>query len=129
MSYNIDTVTTLVNEDAFISAKDVVRLYKRFKNKLPESNLLDDLIEEARRSVATAKDGDDAWLEIPDLFQWQGESSGWSERILIKHVAPCIIGRLDLVFAWEGGDSFSGLRIRDGKVFRKDVEFRLVKKG
>ncbi len=62
----------------------------------------------------------------PERFWWSGEWSGnsWNE-VFIKKVAPKILGTLEAVVTWEGGDSHSGLRIRNGKVTEPDVVMTL----
>lgn len=60
-------------------------------------------------------------------FWWSGECSGgtWEETFLPK-IAPKIRGTIEAVVTWEGGDSHTGLRIRDGKVTEPEVVMTLV---
>lgn len=63
--------------------------------------------------------------EIDDV-NWRGEGSGHSFRdVLIAEILPLTTGSADVIFTWEGGDSFSGLRIVDGVVTEHKVVMAL----
>ena len=63
---------------------------------------------------------DDGRLEIVQ-FWWSGEGSGRGTEVLEKEILPRTKGTADILFTWEGGDSFSGLRVIDGRVIECDV--------
>lgn len=63
-------------------------------------------------------------VEIQDLG-WYGEWSGRSYRDVLPKVLAKTKGAADLLFVWEGGDSFTGLRVKDGVVVEKRVVIRL----
>ncbi len=116
MSYNVDSIEVL-KCDAKMAAKDVRRLAKL---DLAESNFLEDLL--------VAEPDADGFVAIdPRKFWWSGEGSGSAYAdIFIKKIAPKIIGTLEAVVTWEGGDSFTGLRIRNGKVTEPKVIMALA---
>lgn len=69
-------------------------------------------------------EGDRAYLTN---FWWYGEASGSTYRnVLIKKIAPHIMGHVEVVFTWEGGNPLTGLIICDGVVTECDVVTRLV---
>ena len=57
---------------------------------------------------------------------WCGDWSGNSFDTLRDTILPASRGSADLVFIWEGGEGFTGLRVEDGKVTEHDVEFPSV---
>ncbi len=61
-------------------------------------------------------------------FHWYGESSGnlYQDGTLARFVA-LTEGEADLFFTWEGGDFFTGLRVRDGATKECDVVMGLAK--
>lgn len=124
MSYNIDHIETLVL-DAYMRAKDVVRLYKKYEGDLCEDNFLSELFAPAQ-AACTAGDSEYA-LKITTLT-WRGAWSGSSYKdVFLKNIAPHIKGVVEAVITWEGGDSVSGLLIKDGKAAEVEVEYQLKK--
>lgn len=116
MSYNVDSIEVLKCA-AKMAAKDVRRLAKL---DLAESNFLEDL--------ADVEPDADGFVAInPKKFWWSGEGSGstWGDAFIAK-IAPKIVGTLEAVVTWEGGDSFTGLRIRNGKVTEPKVIMALA---
>jgi hypothetical protein len=125
MSYNIDHVGTPVL-DAWLLAKDVVTLHQECGGDLPKSSFLEEMVEEAETAVFN-NEGDKR-IALPN-FWWSDESSGntYHQTLLLK-VAPKIMGHVEVIFTWEGGDSHSGLIIKDGEVTECDVSQKLVPK-
>lgn len=124
MSYNIDTVrvTTL---NAWMRAKDVVDLYETYEDTLAECNFLEEMLPSAAKSL---KAGDpDAGVKLPNAW-WSGEGSGRSYDVLVKFIAPKIMGKLEAVCTWEGGDSTSAFAIEDGVFEECDVEVKVTRK-
>lgn len=121
MSYNIDSVRVLSGSGQ-IRAGDVLRLLEDLTQR-PESNLLDEL-----KAAALAAPLSETLLPI-HRWWWCGEGSGTSyhEGELDK-VAECIVGSVDLVLTWEGGDSTSGLRIANGTLIECEVRMVLEPK-
>lgn len=120
MSYNADSVHTNVL-DAWMRADDVLRLYARYQQDIPEINFLEDILEDAR-----AVDGDSS-VKLRSLM-WSGEWSGHSFReVLIEKIAPHIMGKVEAIFFWERGDSVTGLLIEDGRVAECKVECRIIR--
>ena len=152
MSYNIDNVDTLVF-DASMNARDIVRLVdsSNERDNWPESCFLDEHYNEAVKLVnarkqcecKTENDSDASFckrcgnalpaqdamsllVELENLW-WAGEGSGRSWDTLVNEVAPLIKGEVEAVFTWEGGDSTTGLAIKNGKVAKCNVAMTLEK--
>lgn len=118
MSYNISHVENL-KCDLTVSQKDlkeVLRICRR--NGCAEINFLEDL--EDNLIYLEESDGD---VKI-DSVSWSGDGSGHTFDTL-KDVLPFFKGEADLVFIWEGGDSLSGLKVRDGTVTEHRVKYVL----
>lgn len=150
MSYNIDNVATPYL-DAYMDAADIVRLAEDH-DWLPEGCFIQNHYQAAKARLAkgikcaaceSRNDLDAAFCKKcgaalagwPDVshriklknLSWYGEGSGRAyEDHFIKDVAPLIHGRVDAIFTWEGGDSVTGLRIKDGVATECKVEMRLV---
>jgi len=112
MSCNIDAVTILTL-DAWMDARDILRLIEEHKGKLPDDCFLRKRKKKAMDSVLGGTgDGRIALVS----FAWTDEGSGHSyDEVLIEKIAPKIHGRVEVVLHWETGE-LSGLRIVDGKV-------------
>lgn len=125
MSYNIDSTACPVL-DAWMNAADIVRIQDEHEGDLPECNFVTEHYDEAAKVLwdLTAKD---KRVELENLW-WFGEGSGNSYDFFVEHIAPKIMGHVEAIFTWEGGDSFAGLFIDDGVVVKGDVEMRVVKK-
>lgn len=125
MSYNIDHVETKVLK-AWMLAKDVVALHQELESDLPESSFLGEMVEAAEAAVLN-NEGDKR-IELPN-FWWSSEYSGTSyHETLLPKVAPKVMGHVEAIFTWEGGDSHSGLIIKDGEVTECEVSQKLVPK-
>jgi len=124
VSYNIDSVETPVL-DAWMTARDIVALHDEHARNLPEDCFLYDLLKAAKKSLLAG--APETPVRLVGLA-WRCEGSGRSVEILEKKIAPCIHGRVDAIFTWECGDSFSGLRIVDGLVTKCDVSMTLIPK-
>lgn len=60
----------------------------------------------------------------PKVISWCGEGSGFTWKTFLTVIAA-FSGSADLVCCFEGGDSYEGLRVRDGKVTRHKVVMAL----
>ena len=131
MSYNIDDVTVLVagKPAPFMLARDIVRVAGelRAKNWLPEIDLFYETGYFAAAGEALATAGQDARIKL-EKFWWQGEGSGSTFTYFIEEVLVLLHGSVDLLLVWEGGDSTTGLRVKDGAVAKMAVKFVLVEK-
>lgn len=125
MSYNIDKVTTL-KLDAWMLPGDVLKLLKTHGRDLPESSFLHAMREKAIDALTEGLTG--GQIALPN-FRWDGPGSGHAIDLLRLNVAPRIRGDVHAIFTWEGGDSFSGMIIKDGVVTDCDVVQTLVPKG
>lgn len=117
VSYNIDS-TTVLRCEAKMKAADVARLLRK-EDMLPESHFLEEMADKEPDAAG--------FVEVDERFWWSGERSGTAHDFLIKKVAPLILGTVEVIFTWEGGDSHSGLRIVDGKVTKHEVVMALGK--
>ena len=127
MSYNITHIEELKLK-AWMHAADVKRLRKQFKDQLPEVCFLlkDGGCSPPRPGLVKLKDQERYRLKH---LWWSGEGTGHSYYdIFLEHVAPCIQGEVQIAITWEGGDSLSGLKIKDGVVTKCDVKHKLVPK-
>lgn len=111
MSYNVDDTFTLkttlcIHQDNLDAARQL---------RLPERNPLDGMSDPDEQGVRT----------LP-LFQWSGVGSGYmhDDGTLATFVS-LTSGDADVVLVWEGGASFTSLRIRDGKVSSGSVKFSI----
>lgn len=121
MSYNIGSTNTPVF-DAYMDAGDIVSLYTDHEGDLCEGNFIDKHYKQAVKALA---DGSDRRIKLKNLW-WYGEGSGSTYKFFLKTIAPKIMGKVEAIFTWEGGDSFSGIIIEDGKVVEGKVEQRVV---
>lgn len=125
MSYNIDHVEPTVL-DAWMTAKDVVALYKKLENDLAEGNFLEDMVDAATQALVDGKPAER--IKLPNVW-WYGEGSGRSfEDVFQKKIAPKIMGKVEAVCTWEGGDSTSAFVIEDGVFEDCDVEVKVTRK-
>lgn len=116
MSYNVDSIEVLTWENVRMLKRDLRRLADTEK---PGSNFLD---EHAKQEA----DADGYVALDRSKFWWSSEWSGNSWEHFIKNVATKILGIVEAVVIWEEGDSYSGLRIRDGKVTEPKVVMALA---
>lgn len=147
MSYLIDSAEAVVL-DARIDAMDVIALYEEHEDLVPEINFLYDMYEEARDVVnrpaacgsCKKKNDSDAVFckqcgkKLPtrksvdieiERFHWNGHRDSYD--LLIEKIGPKMKGEAEVVFTWEGGDRFTALCFKDGKVAECDVEFKITK--
>jgi hypothetical protein len=117
MSYNVDS-TEIIILDAWMLALDIKRLRDEHDDELPENCFLADL--------DGAEPDDAGRVKLTDM-NWRGEGSGYSFDMFVSDIAPFIYGTVEVVFTWEGGDSHSGLAIKDGKVAKCEVTMAIVK--
>ncbi len=112
MSYNIDNVQVL-SSTLKISEKNAKKAWKLG----PPEGILDinDLVFD-----------DDGYTNL-NQFDWCGAGSGnmYSDGTFEKFVA-FTEGDADLILTWEGGDSHTGLRIRNGKMRECEVIMTLA---
>jgi hypothetical protein len=121
MATNIDSVEVL-SGDVGIKAGDVVRLVE--EETLPECSFLEDM--ESRARSAIVEHGPNYVLPIKD-FWWYGEGSGRDYyAVFLPRVAPCLVGKADLLFFWEGGNGTTGIRVDAGTVTECDVAYVLT---
>jgi hypothetical protein len=135
MSYNINTHEIVHWKNLRISRASLRKFFADMREakdpdmqSLPELNPFDDL----RRSVVfrdddlwKVADGDDQDIALKNL-SWGGEWSGHSYELL-KDLLRRTLGEADVIYTWEGGDSFSGLRVRDGVVTEHEVTWAIGK--
>lgn len=122
MSNNVDHVNVL-SSTMWMDAKDVVKLYKKYEDDLPESNFLYELIEDAEELVE--KSPEERKMNLGDVFEWCGTGSGRRVSDLTEKIAPFIKGRGEIILTFECGSNDAYI-FEDGKVIPCSVEFKLV---
>jgi len=117
MSTNITTCNN-IECDAWIDVKKLRKLQRKYDNcQLGcEACFLEDM------DPSTA---DENGLVKVESVYWYGEFSGSNfECDFLKKIVPHIIGNVNVVFVWEGGQcGFTGLKIKDGTYEEYDVIF------
>jgi hypothetical protein len=118
MSYNITSCQIAASKGFCITVAAYKALQAELADseELPETNILDD---GWLKYGATVKDG----KIYPKSFWWSGND--YHQRLLQEKVLPAFHGTTDLVFVWEGGDSFTGLRYARGMSVKREVAFSL----
>lgn len=112
MSYNIDSIEVIAADNFRLDLDVRDALAESIGDDAPEINIF----EYDRADGATHIS-----FRQGASLQWSGEGSGHAFDVLVGKVLPRFEGSADLLVTWEGGDSFSGLRIRDGKVTRHKI--------
>lgn len=116
-------------------------LLRKARDNYPEGCFLENLLPaanpaiplekmtpvELRRHADAMAKATEGTVAIGNL-DWYGEGSGHTFNYFKGTVAPLIMGRIEAVFIWEGGDSISGLIIDDGKITECDVSYKLSPK-
>lgn len=144
MSYNIDSMDMLVCK-AWMSVSDITDLLRDYEGELPEDCFLSDLRERVDDSNSVkpkckcgnlnAKNSKFCNAcgkklpksKAPDRVQltsinWRCEGSGHSwYDVFLPIVAPRIHGEVQAIVYWEGGDSVTGIAVKDGKVLETEV--------
>lgn len=120
MSYNIDSMR-VISGNLTITRKHHEFAMWRFNDAWPEGFALESPKFDTDGVACVAKPG------VHSLFY--GSRSGNFYNESLHEFASYLDGSADLVVTWEGGDSFSGLRFKDGEVTEMDVAFSLVERG
>jgi len=117
MSYNVDSTDILSGALTMKAGKILV--WRARRDELPEICPLDDLpSDEALRQHLDA--------DVPlSTFWWAGQFSGSSYQDVLGEFVADTQGAADILFTWESGDSFSGIRIKDGKFAEHKVVMAL----
>ena len=109
MSYNIDYCDYLAG-GLSISIVKATEFVREHNNELPEISFLEDV---------NSTQSDDLYVPI-EYPHWCGNGSGYSYDVFLRALG-LTHGNADILVTWEGGDSFTGLRVRDGEVTEKKV--------
>jgi len=114
MSYNISTIEYIGPGRLTITATDLGRAMIELRGKAPEGSFIDDTMKLRVLSSDV--------LEVTRV-DWCGEGANKVEelRAALSHTQ----GLADLLIIWEGGDSISGLRVKDGEVTEHVVSIKL----
>lgn len=125
MSYNINSAEFIGPSTLTIGGADVRYLAESVTDR-PSSNLIDRILRETSgittgMRVPGLRLDDTAEYPVKAGELWRGEFSGSTYDALIEKVLPLTSGSADIVFTWEGGDSFTGIRVRNGIVTRHKV--------
>ncbi len=112
MSYNVDTID-YISGKLYIERGKALVLSLEHKDDVPEGNLFDAL------DLDHTKDQKE---KLPiERVRWCSEGSG-SSFDTFKEILKATTGDADLLVVWEGGDSITGLRVRNGKVEEAKVK-------
>ena len=124
MSYNIDSID-IVHKKGFCITRTKLERLERENPERPESTVFEFLTDAPRDGwFELVKGPDDVELICPHMFWWSGEGSGHSEEMLIAILSE-FEGDADLVLTWEGGDTHTGIRLRDGVVTKHEAVLAL----
>jgi hypothetical protein len=139
MSYNVTSTDTL--RSTLTISKEAWRKWRNYED-FPESNPLDNIDESSFGEIPTCSNGhlqaagkpfcaecgecfseDNNGPAPIENFRWTGVWSGNSYfDVLAKFVADTA-GEADVLLTWEGGDSQSAIRIKDGKVTQHELKW------
>lgn len=119
MSYNADSVHIIAAKDFGITRAALDAVRPLLGKHVPEASVYEQ-VESGRHSWSNADRTAFQFDQKTGLW-WSGEGSGWSFDAFIAHLLPRFTGSADLVACWEGGDSYTGLRVSNGKVTEREV--------
>lgn len=126
MSYNVSNVSCPLFI-AYMEASDIVELYETYKDQLCESNFLHFHYTAAKELLNIPSANIIATRIQLENFWWKGDGSAISMDLLTNTICPKIIGIIEAIFTWEGGDRVSGLVVENGKATRCRVEQRVIR--
>lgn len=114
MSYNCDDVSYIGEGRLSITSTSLVELKR--------------CVSEDERPALNFIDYIDPILgdQVIDRPYWEGEGSGRSFEKFLKALSYTT-GNAELVLCWEGGDCYSGIRIRNGIITEHEMVFALGK--
>lgn len=132
MSYNIGSIDVVAAKNFRISAEALQQAMEECErlDQTPEGNIFEQLLRKHQVPMTgiTITDEGAEFKKGAGLW-WYGEFSGRSYiEGLIFIVLPAFTGSADLVVCWEDGDSYTGLRVKDGKVTEHEVVMSLGKR-
>ena len=115
MSYNIDSVD-YVSGKLMIKRRDAQAFVEDNNGNIPEGNFLDEL------DLSVKLDPEE--MLVIEKPWWYGEGSG-HDFDTFKEALALTKGKAQLLLVWEGGDSQTGLLVKDGVVMEKKVKTTL----
>jgi hypothetical protein len=122
MSYNIDNID-IVSMDGFCITRSALQdLAEKLSGEdvhPPEGNFIDGFLEGSGCENVRG-------MLFAERIDWTGEGSGHTFDEF-KECLKSFNGTADMVLTWEGGDSHSGLRVRNGKVTEHEIVMALGK--
>ncbi len=111
MSTNIDSHEVIAGDGLTLTGRQIVSLLATLEGDLPGDHLLSDFSDEE--------------VEMDKVYEvkptWRSTWSGNSYDTLLKKVLPETQGSADIVYTWEGGDFFTGVRVVNGVVTQHEV--------
>lgn len=116
MSYNV-TGCEIVNNKNFriaLARYSALKAEAESEARCPETNIFDPGWLKHGAEVR----GETVYVKH---FWWGSGGSGYSMDYLREKVLPAFTGVADLIFTWEGGDSFTGMRAANGRVTEHEV--------
>lgn len=115
MSYGISSIDIVAKDGFRLSLEHVATLRERLEDQLPESHPLTKTPHAPFGERPDFEDRADGFRYF-NRISWHGEGSGHFFETLTTKILTLTEGWADLVIRWEGGDSYSGLRVMGGTV-------------
>lgn len=124
MSYDVSSVEVKVL-DARMKAVDVIKTRKELGDWIPGNCFLHDMKDLALDAILSGES--EKLIPLPN-FRWSSTGSGHAfHEHMLQTVAPKIMGLVEAILTWDGGDSVTGLLIEDGRGVECDVERTVVR--
>lgn len=101
------------------AARRIMAEFEAKQISLPECNTFENIAEGAGEDAEIVEIGESGFLD------WHGSCSRRGEESLAVFLTATT-GHADIILCWEGGDSYSGLRVRDGIVSFHGVRLELL---
>lgn len=114
MSYNIEFVK-IIKLDARMTPGDIN--YASTCDEPYHSSFILDHLEKSKNT------NPNDLVEL-ESFDWCGEHSGISFKVLIEDIVPLIKGEIQGIFIWEDGE-WVGFKIKDGKYTEHQIKLEL----
>lgn len=121
MSHNVDSIEILSQDNFRLPVEFIEALRREIGDDFPESHLLYEGTDARQNTHFEDRDS----YRYFRFIWWSGDGSGHTWEKFTNIVLPKFKGSADLLVCWEGGDSYSGLRVHDGKVAHHRVVMTL----
>ena len=124
MSYDATSAHYLMGKLTITRSRVLEALGILGPNDIPECGFIADLLWDGRNDVAP-EDLPEGDIELATPgFTGEGSGYSWESGLYLKALG-LTRGRADILIVWGGGESFSGMRVRDGSVTVREVVISL----